>query len=117
MINQGRLQALSLCNFCHQDATPGAGEFTGQLQPRPMTMAYGTNLSPDMETGIGALTDEQIGRAARLRHRPRRAPPVRDGPLRRDAPQQRQPLRAHRVPPQPPAGAPPDPREHLRPLT
>jgi hypothetical protein len=65
VINQGRLQALSLCNFCHQDATPGAGEFTGQLQPRPMTMAYGTNLSPDMETGIGALTDEQIGRAAR----------------------------------------------------
>lgn len=65
VINQGRIQALSLCNFCHQDATPGAGEFTGQLQPRPMTMAYGTNLSPDMETGIGALTDEQIARAAR----------------------------------------------------
>lgn len=65
VIMQGRIQALSLCNFCHQDATPGAGDFTGQLTPRPMTMAYGTNLSPDPETGIGMLTDEQIARAAR----------------------------------------------------
>ena len=65
VIMLGRIQALSLCNFCHQDATPGAGDFTGQLTPRPMTTAYGTNLSPDPETGIGMLTDEQIARAAR----------------------------------------------------
>lgn len=62
---QGRIQALSLCNFCHQDSTPGAGDFTGQLTPRPMTMAYGTNLSPDPDTGIGRLTDEQIARSVR----------------------------------------------------
>jgi len=65
VVMQGRIQALSLCNFCHQDATPGAGDFTGQLAPRPGTMAYGTNLSPDMETGIGRLTDDEIARAAR----------------------------------------------------
>lgn len=65
VIMQGRSIALSLCNFCHQDSMPGAGEFTGQLTPRPMSMAYGTNLSPDPETGIGNLTDEQIMRATR----------------------------------------------------
>lgn len=66
VVMQGRIQALSLCNFCHQDATPGAGDFTGQLTPRPNTMAYGTNLSPDPDTGIGRLTDDQIARAARF---------------------------------------------------
>lgn len=65
VVAQGRTIALSLCNFCHQDSMPGAGEFTGQLTPRPMSMAYGTNLSPDPETGIGNLTDEQIMRATR----------------------------------------------------
>ena len=66
VVMTGRIQALSLCNFCHQDSVPGAGDFTGQLMPRPGTMAYGTNLSPDTETGIGRLTDDQIARAVRL---------------------------------------------------
>ena len=61
----GRGVALSLCNFCHQDSTPGAGEFSGQTSPRPRTTAYGANLTPDMMTGIGARTDEQVLRAIR----------------------------------------------------
>lgn len=61
----GRGVAMSLCNFCHQDAMPGAGDFSGQLMPRPRTTSYGANLTPDRMTGIGARTDEQILRAVR----------------------------------------------------
>ncbi len=61
----GRGVALSLCNFCHQDSTPGAGEFSGQTSPRPRTTAYGANLTPDMMTGLGARTDEQVLRSIR----------------------------------------------------
>ena len=65
VVATGQNMTRALCLFCHQDAMPGAGDFTGQLMPRPNTMAYGTNLSPDMETGVGRLTDDQIARAAR----------------------------------------------------
>lgn len=65
VISRGRRTTLSLCNFCHQDSVPGAGEFAGQLTPRPRTMAYGANLTPDPETGIGARSDAQILRAIR----------------------------------------------------
>lgn len=64
-LNLGRNMTFGLCNFCHQDAAPGAGMFSGQTTPRPMTMAYGANLTPDRETGIGNRTNEQIARAIR----------------------------------------------------
>jgi len=65
MINSGRNTALALCTFCHQDAAPGAGEFTGQTFPRPRSTAYGANLTPDLVTGIGRRTDEQVLRSIR----------------------------------------------------
>ncbi len=64
-VSAGLGVARSLCNFCHQDSAPGAGDFSGQTFPRPRTMAYGANLTPDRETGIGARTDEQVLRAIR----------------------------------------------------
>ena len=60
----GRGVAMSLCNFCHQDSTPGAGEFSGQTFPRPRTTSYGANLTPHM-TGLGGRTDEQVLRSIR----------------------------------------------------
>lgn len=65
MIASGRNTALALCTFCHQDAMPGAGEFSGQTFPRPRTTAYGANLTPDLATGIGRRTDEQVMRSIR----------------------------------------------------
>lgn len=61
LIRRGRISA-ALCAFCHQDLQ---GRFAGQTTPRPMSMQYGTNLTPDRETGIGAWTDEEITRAVR----------------------------------------------------
>lgn len=61
LIRRGR-NAAALCAFCHQDLQ---GRFAGQTTPRPMSMQYGTNLTPDSETGIGQWTDEEIRRAVR----------------------------------------------------
>ncbi len=51
------------CPGCHQDT--GAGTLSGQLSPRPGTQAYGLNLTPDVETGLGGWADIQIVRAIR----------------------------------------------------
>lgn len=61
LLRRGRNSA-ALCAFCHQDLQ---GRFAGQTTPRPMSMQYGTNLTPDPETGIGRWTDEEIRRAVR----------------------------------------------------
>lgn len=61
LIRRGRISA-ALCAFCHQDLQ---GRFAGQTTPRPMSMQYGTNLTPDRDTGLGAWTDEEITRAVR----------------------------------------------------
>jgi hypothetical protein len=61
LIRRGR-NAAALCAFCHQDLQ---GRFAGQTTPRPMSTQYGTNLTPDPETGIGQWTDEEIRRAVR----------------------------------------------------
>lgn len=47
------------CEACH-----GAG-LEGMDAPQPGTKAYGPNLTPDMDTGIGSWTDAQIGAAIR----------------------------------------------------
>lgn len=61
LIRRGRISA-ALCAFCHQDLQ---GRFAGQTTPRPMSMQYGTNLTPDLETGLGRWSDEEIIRAVR----------------------------------------------------
>ncbi|MFO0626713.1 MAG: hypothetical protein U0325_13950 [Polyangiales bacterium] len=61
LIRRGR-NAAALCAFCHQDLQ---GRFAGQTTPRPMSTQYGTNLTPDLETGIGMWSDEEIRRAVR----------------------------------------------------
>ena len=50
------------CAGCHAGAQ---GSFAGSDRAVPGTMAYGPNLTPDMDTGIGAWTDDQIVRAIR----------------------------------------------------
>ena len=50
------------CPACHD---PGDGSLSGQLQPRPGTHAYGSNLTPDDDTGLGRWTEDQIVRAVR----------------------------------------------------
>ena len=53
------------CPSCHQSADPADGVMSGQLVPVPGTRIFGKNLTPDPETGIGALTDAQILRMLR----------------------------------------------------
>jgi hypothetical protein len=50
------------CPTCHD---PGDGTLAGQTAPRPGTMAYPANLTPDHDTGIGDWSDDQIVRAVR----------------------------------------------------
>jgi hypothetical protein len=42
------------CGRCHQDVDPAAGVLSGQSVPVPGTQAYGSNLTPDPETGLDA---------------------------------------------------------------
>lgn len=52
------------CPTCHEPAN-GRGTLSGQATPRPGTTAYGHNLTPDEDTGLGHWTDIQIIRAIR----------------------------------------------------
>jgi hypothetical protein len=54
------------CAKCHQASDSTYGVLSGQTVPRPGTSAYGRNLTPDEQTGIGAWTDEAILRAIRF---------------------------------------------------
>jgi mono/diheme cytochrome c family protein len=45
------------CASCHQGTD---GSLSGQTMPQPMTSAYPPNLTPDMDTGIGSWTTDQI---------------------------------------------------------
>ena len=51
------------CGNCHQGSD---GTLSGQTTPRPSTLAYPKNLTPDHETGIGDWADIQIIRAIRF---------------------------------------------------
>jgi mono/diheme cytochrome c family protein len=48
------------CAVCHQSANPADGTLSGQAAP-----FYGTNLTPDVATGLGGWADVQIVRALR----------------------------------------------------
>jgi Cytochrome c len=53
------------CPMCHQSSSAADGVLSGQTTPRPGTLAYGANLTPDHETGIGDWADIAIVRAMR----------------------------------------------------
>lgn len=57
--------ALRGCPSCHQSKDPNDGVLSGQSAPRPGTMAYAPNLTPDPDTGLGGWSDENILRAVR----------------------------------------------------
>jgi hypothetical protein len=40
------------CGQCHQSPDPADGVLSGQDTPEPGTMAYGSNLTPDPDTGL-----------------------------------------------------------------
>jgi hypothetical protein len=55
------------CDGCHNPPDPATqGLFSGSLTPRPGTNAYPANLTPDVETGLGSWTDDQVFRAITL---------------------------------------------------
>jgi hypothetical protein len=43
------------CGKCHQSSLPGDGVLSGQDVPVPGTHAYGSNLTPDPDTGMDVL--------------------------------------------------------------
>lgn len=54
------------CARCHQPNLSGSGErLDGSVTNFPDTIAYSSNLTPDMETGLGTWTDEEIDTALR----------------------------------------------------
>jgi mono/diheme cytochrome c family protein len=60
-----RYMAKRDCGSCHQSSDPADGICSGQTTPQMGTMAYGKNLTPDMTTGLGAWTDDEIKAAIR----------------------------------------------------
>jgi hypothetical protein len=62
-VTRGRQAVLARgCPACHD---PGDGSLSGQLSARPGTHAYGSNLTPDDDSGLGHWTEDQIVRALR----------------------------------------------------
>ena len=53
------------CPNCHQSMNAADGTLSGTTTPRKGTMAYPANLTPDVDTGIGSWSDDQIVRAFR----------------------------------------------------
>jgi mono/diheme cytochrome c family protein len=53
------------CATCHQSNDPADGVLSGQTTPVPKTQAYGTNLTPDPDTGLDGWTSDQIVAAIR----------------------------------------------------
>jgi cytochrome c len=60
-IAQGELDVRRrACATCHQSPDPADGTLSGQTAPRPGTLSYPANLTPDPETGIGTWTAARI---------------------------------------------------------
>jgi mono/diheme cytochrome c family protein len=61
------LAAAASCAACHTEEAPGAAPFAGGGKvTTPFGVYYGSNITPDIATGIGAWSDEDFLRA--LRH-------------------------------------------------
>ncbi len=50
------------CAACHD---PGDGSLSGQTTPQPGTSAYGSNLTPDVATGLGGWSEDAVVLALR----------------------------------------------------
>jgi mono/diheme cytochrome c family protein len=48
------------CAQCHQSPDPADGVLSGQTTPVPGTQAYGSNLTPDPDTGMDAWSADAI---------------------------------------------------------
>ena len=55
----------SSCSICHDPEKAADGSLSGQLTPRPGTMAYAANLTPDKDTGLADWSDDAIIKAVR----------------------------------------------------
>ena len=65
MLRKGEaLAGIGACVVCHtsQSGTPFAG---GRALPTPFGVVYSTNVTPDVETGIGAWSEAAFRRAMR----------------------------------------------------
>jgi hypothetical protein len=51
------------CAQCHQASDPADGVLSGQTTPVPRSQAYGSNLTPDPDTGMDAWDASAITRA------------------------------------------------------
>lgn len=51
------------CGQCHQSPNPADGVLSGQTTPVPGTHAYGSNLTPDPDTGMDAWDAGSIAEA------------------------------------------------------
>ena len=64
MAGQGYLAVeLRGCGQCHQSPDPNDGVLSGQTAAVPGTRAYGSNLTPDPDTGMDAWDAGDIARA------------------------------------------------------
>jgi hypothetical protein len=53
------------CAGCHQSDDPADGVLSGRTTPFAGTDAYGANLTPDVETGLGGWSDDAVTDAIR----------------------------------------------------
>jgi hypothetical protein len=53
------------CVRCHQSEDPADGVLSGSTRPRPGSLAFPRNLTPDSDTGLGEWSDRLILRAIR----------------------------------------------------
>jgi hypothetical protein len=63
------------CAQCHQSSGPAAGVLSGQTNPVPGSQAYGSNLTPDPDTGMDAWEAGAIATAI-LQARDKRGDPL-----------------------------------------
>ena len=77
LVERGRylVNGIAACGNCHtqkgpQGPLPGMDLAGGQAFPEKHFTAFASNITPDMETGIGKWTDAQVIRALREGRRP-----------------------------------------------
>lgn len=67
---QGMLAAQARqCGQCHQSPNPDDGVLSGQTTPVPGTHSYGSNLTPDPDTGMDSWDAGSIAQAILARQR------------------------------------------------
>ena len=80
VIKGAQLANIGNCAVCH--TTPGGKAYAGsRALMTPFGTIYSSNITPDVETGIGNWSEEAPSRPARW-HRPQRATPLSGVSLR-----------------------------------